>query len=172
MLHCNQNKNLDPLNDQQSSSFKHVDFTLVTEHVDLKVYGYTFRGSNCHLHICFLSQEGFTLNGKNLLLLEYILSFQSRPQFGRAMSAREATMKSRQLFPLVKMTEKHGCVHIRLKVWWSYTVVIATVLLYTSALGESLFRHTPLRKCFENFTSKKLKTLIKEMKFSIFLLKT
>ena len=41
--------------------------------------------------ICFPSQEGFTLKGKNLLLLEQILSFKSKSKFGRAMSAREVT---------------------------------------------------------------------------------
>ena len=63
----------------------------------------------------FPSQEEFTLKGKNLLLLEQILSFKRKPQFGRDMSAREANRKSQKLFPLVKMMEKHGSVPIHLK---------------------------------------------------------
>ena len=62
-----------------------------------------------------LSQEGFTLKGKNLLLLEQILFFKSKPQFERAISAREANRKSPKLFPLVKMAEKHVGVPIHLK---------------------------------------------------------
>ena len=79
------------------------------------MYGYAFRGNNCYLHICFPSQEGFTLKGKNLLLLEQIHPFESKPQVTRAMSAREANRKSRKLFPLVKMAEIHGGVPIHLK---------------------------------------------------------
>ena len=40
-----------------------------------------------------LLQMEFTLKVKNLLLLEQILSFKSKPQFGRAMSAREENRK-------------------------------------------------------------------------------
>ena len=62
--------------------------------LSLKLNAYSFRGSNCYLHICFPFQEGFTLRGKNLLLLEQILSFKRKPQFEIAMSAREANRKS------------------------------------------------------------------------------
>ena len=41
----------------------------------------------------FPSQEDFTLKEKNLLLSEQILSFESKPQFGRALSVREANRK-------------------------------------------------------------------------------
>ena len=61
-----------------------------------------------------LFSRGFTLKGKNLLLLEQILSFKSKPQFGRAMEGRKANRKSWKLFPLVKMTEKHWGVPIHL----------------------------------------------------------
>ena len=37
--------------------------------------------------------------------MEQILSFKGKPQFGRAMSAREASKKSKKLFPLVIMGE-------------------------------------------------------------------
>ena len=47
--------------------------------------------------------KGFTLKGKNLLLLEQILSSKSKLQTGMAMSVREANMKSQKLFPFVKM---------------------------------------------------------------------
>ena len=61
------------------------------------------------------SPEGFTLKGENLLLLEQILSYESKPQFGRAISDREANRKSQNLLPLVKMTGKYGGVPIHLK---------------------------------------------------------
>ena len=47
-------------------------------------------------------QEGFTHKGKNLLLMEQILSFKSRPVLGRAMSAKEANGKSRKIVSLSK----------------------------------------------------------------------
>ena len=59
----------------------------------------------------------FTLKEKNLLLLEQILSFESKPQFGRAMSAREANKKSRKVFPLVKKPEKREGVPLYLQVY-------------------------------------------------------
>ena len=71
----------------------------------IKVYRYTFRGSNCHLHICFPSQEGFTLKGRNLLLLEPIPSLKGKLQFIRAILTREANMKSQKLSPFVNMAE-------------------------------------------------------------------
>ena len=92
--------------------------------------GFTLKGKNLLLlvysqrkefaPIGLLSKERicsywFTLRGKNLLLLEQILSFESKPQFGRAVSAREAKRKSQKLFPLIKMMEKHGRVPILLK---------------------------------------------------------
>ena len=42
----------------------------------------------------FSTQEGFTLKKKNLLPLEQILSFKSKPQFESGMSPREANRKS------------------------------------------------------------------------------
>ena len=57
------------------------------------MYGYAFRGNNFYLHICLPSQEGFTLKGKNMLLLEQIHSFESKSQVKRAMSVREANRK-------------------------------------------------------------------------------
>ena len=67
------------------------------------------------MHICFPSEEGLTLKGKNLLLLEQILSFKSKPQFGRAISDREANRKSRKLFSILKMAGKHEGVHVHPK---------------------------------------------------------
>ena len=63
----------------------------------------------------FTYLHGFTLKGKNLLVLEQILSFKSKSQFERAMSARKANRKSQKLFLYVKMTEKHRYVPIHLK---------------------------------------------------------
>ena len=77
----------------------------------VKVYGYTFKESNSVIHICFLSKVEFTLKEKNLLLFEQILSFKSKPEFGRAMSARKANRKSRKLFPLENITEKNMAVY-------------------------------------------------------------
>ena len=65
----------------------------------------TLSGEVTHLPICFPSQEWCFLKGKNLLLLEQIIFYKSKFQFGRATSAREANRKSRQLIPIVKMTE-------------------------------------------------------------------
>ena len=45
--------------------------------IHIKVYGYIFRGSNCHLHICFPSKQGFALKERNLLQDEQILSLKS-----------------------------------------------------------------------------------------------
>ena len=49
---------------------------------------------------------GSTLKGKNLLLKEQILSFQSRPHFVKAWSASDAN-RSHSYFPL-----KNGKMHI------------------------------------------------------------
>ena len=54
------------------------------------------------------SQEGFTLNGKNLLLLEQIICFKSELHFESPMSAKEAIRKSRDLFHLVKAGAQEG----------------------------------------------------------------
>ena len=49
-----------------------------------KENGYTFKGSNNGMFNIFFYSflMGSTLNGKNLLLWEQILSFNSRPLFG------------------------------------------------------------------------------------------
>ena len=79
----------------------------------VKVYGYTFRVSNSVIYIfasllsfTYLPPLGFTIKEKNLLLLftlkeknllqeEQILFFNSKPQFGRALSSvRETNWKS------------------------------------------------------------------------------
>ena len=61
--------------------------------------------------VYYQRKEGFTIKGKNLLFLEQILSFESKPLLGRAMAAREANRKSQKLFPLVKMAKKkHGTI--------------------------------------------------------------
>ena len=59
----------------------------------------------CHLHISFPSQEGFTLNVKNLLYLKHIPSVKSKLHYGRAMPARESKRKSRKEFPIEKWRE-------------------------------------------------------------------
>ena len=46
---------------------------------------------------------------------EHILSFKSRPHFGRELLFREVNRKSQKLFPFVKMVEKHGDVAIHIK---------------------------------------------------------
>ena len=50
--------------------------------------------------------------------MEQILSFKSKPQFGRAnpMSPAKPNRKSLKLFPFVTLREKHGDVPIHLKV--------------------------------------------------------
>ena len=63
-------------------------------------------GRNCHLLISFPSQEGFTLKEKNLLLLEQILSFEGKPQFGRDMSAhRSLTLGNLRLKSLALLSD-------------------------------------------------------------------
>ena len=47
----------------------------------------------------FLLLGGSTRKGKNLLHLEQILSFKSRPVFGMVLSPREANGKSQKLPP-------------------------------------------------------------------------
>ena len=47
-----------------------------------------------------------------MLLLEQILSFKSKSNFRRAMSAMKATRKSRKLFLLVKMGANYGSAHV------------------------------------------------------------
>ena len=78
------------------------------------MYRYISRRSNSVIFIIiyFPSQEGFTIKEKNLLLLLHIVSFMSKPRSGRAMLVRGANRKSRKLFPLEKMTDKHGGVPI------------------------------------------------------------
>ena len=76
---------------------------------DVKVCGYTFRGSNSVVYIfASLLKRGLLLKGTILLLSEQILSFKSKSQFGRIMSARDANRKSQKLFLFVKMAEKHS----------------------------------------------------------------
>ena len=65
--------------------------------------------------VAFPSQEGFTLKGKNLLLLEQILCFKSRPYFERTALSRKVNKKSQKLFPFVKKDGKPGGVHVHLK---------------------------------------------------------
>ena len=55
-----------------------------------------------------LFSKGFNLKGKNLLLLEQILSFKSKPHIGMAMSVREANRKSQKLFRLIKWRFTHN----------------------------------------------------------------
>ena len=55
-----------------------------------------------------------TLKGNNLLPLEQILSFKSRPYFDRAALSKKANKKSQKLFPFIKMIENHGGVLIHL----------------------------------------------------------
>ena len=46
--------------------------------------------TNHHFQFCLHSQAGSTLKGKNLLPMEQILIFKSRPYFGRVLLSREA----------------------------------------------------------------------------------
>ena len=46
--------------------------------------------------------SGGVYSSKNLLVLEQILTCKSKCHFGRAMSAKKANRKSRNLFPLEK----------------------------------------------------------------------
>ena len=64
---------------------------------------------------CLPFPMGSTLKGKNLLLLEQILSFKSIPHFGKSEMSRGENRKTQKLFPFVKMAEKHGGVSIHLK---------------------------------------------------------
>ena len=50
----------------------------------------------------------FAPPGANSFQEEQILSFKSRPHFGRAMSTKEANRKSRKLFPFAKMAKRLG----------------------------------------------------------------
>ena len=71
--------------------------------IDFKVNRYPFRGSNsCHLHIFSPSQEGFTLKGKNLLLLEQILSCKSKPQFKKGYVSWWSKQEVKKVVPLSK----------------------------------------------------------------------
>ena len=54
------------------------------------------------------AQEGFTLKGKNLLLLEQIICFKGELHFVSPMPAKEAIRKSRELFHLVKAGAQEG----------------------------------------------------------------
>ena len=58
------------------------------------------------LHLAAL--WGSTLKRKNLLLLEQIHSFKSRPQLVRASLPRKANRKSQKSFSFIEMVEKDG----------------------------------------------------------------
>ena len=77
-------------------SLHEMDFSIgaKTLRIVLKVYGYTLRRSNYVICIFafFSSQEGFTLYGYTLLLLEQTVF--SKHRFGRAMSTKKANRKS------------------------------------------------------------------------------
>ena len=69
-------------------------------------------GNNSVCFIASLLNQGQLKRGKNLLPSEQILSFKSRPKFGRSVLSREANRKSQKSFPFMKMVEKYGIVPI------------------------------------------------------------
>ena len=64
-------------------------------------------------YFVFVLHGGSTLKGKNLLLVEQILSFKSRSPFGRALSTKQTA--NQELFPFAIMVENHWGVPIHLK---------------------------------------------------------
>lgn len=74
-----------------------------------KVNGYTFRETTFVFILVSPSQWGSILKReKPCSSNSKILSFKIRPHFGRAALSREVDRKTRKLFPLVSMVEKHG----------------------------------------------------------------
>ena len=72
--------------------------------LQIKVNGYTFRGSNFTIfQFCLSFKMGSAFKGKNLFLKEQILSLTSTPQ---AKSFRGADLKSRKFLPFVIIAEK------------------------------------------------------------------
>ena len=73
--------------------------------------GYTFRGRNSSFIFELPYKLRSSHNGKNLLPSEQILSFMSRPLFGKTLSSRSANRKSQKLFPCKSMGEKKIAVY-------------------------------------------------------------
>ena len=87
------------------------------QEIILQVNGYTFRGTTLPFPFCLPSELESTLEGKNLLRDEQILSLKSRAQFGRSMLFREPNRKHNNYSLLKKMVEQkqHGDLPIHLK---------------------------------------------------------
>ena len=66
--------------------------------VSIQFHCCAFKGSNSTIFMF-----GSTVKGKNLLLMEQILFFKSRPLVGRVLSHREADRKSQKLSPCEAM---------------------------------------------------------------------
>ena len=100
----------------------------------------TFRRSYCHLHISFPTQKEFTLKGKNLLLLEQILSCQSKHQFGRAICQLVKQQEVTKVIPLSTDDEKHDSVQIRFNIaimLFYFPISTVTVLLRAKFIFRS-----------------------------------
>ena len=63
----------------------------------LNMNGYIVRRSNSANFVsASIPNRGQLLKGENLLLQEHLLSFKSRPPFGKIYSSREANRKSQR----------------------------------------------------------------------------
>ena len=100
------------------------------------------------LHLAAL--WGSTLKRKNLLLLEQIHSFKSRPQLGRASLPRKANRKSQKSFSFIEMVEKDGGVPNMINGYClrcSFLATAANFLSKTGFIFEFIFCHDLLNKC-------------------------
>ena len=61
-----------------------------------------------HFYCCFPFKLGSSHKEKNLLPLEQIHSFKSRPHFRKPLFYRKANRKSQKLSPFENMAEKDG----------------------------------------------------------------
>ena len=82
---------------------------LMSINIDLGTWIQVQGNQLCHFQRCTPFKRS-TLKGKNLLLWEQILFFESRPHFEGASSAIEAYRTSQKFSPIVKISYKHGAV--------------------------------------------------------------